>query len=401
MLLLCSRTALSPEQEQKIEALARQGLDWFYLVQLAQRHEVSSLLYHSVGSRCRAFISTEIDTELRLGFQRQTIDNLNCTRHLARLLKILNAENIAVIPFKGPLLSLIAYQNIALRSFGDLDILIHFEDIPRVKALLAKEGFHPLNSFTPQEEENRIRSQMGYEFVSKDNQVCIELHWNLVQKWLSYQYDGKALWARAEPTALAGVPTLTFCAEDLLIYLCVHGFKHKWSKLKWICDLAEVVRHYSDLDWELLIKRAREQRCTRIVLLGLSLAHDLLDSTIPNPIAGAIARDKEVKFFTSLVRDILFGAADPKIYESHDFAFHTRLRENPIDRLRYYQHILYVSVALNSKDRAFAPASNAPENLYYFWKVARLITQHRGRWFRWLDKKTDADPESSFGQPKD
>jgi hypothetical protein len=30
--------------------------------------------------------------------------------------------------------------------------------------------------------------------------------------------------------------------EDMLLFLCVHGGKHQWTRLAWICDVAEFIR---------------------------------------------------------------------------------------------------------------------------------------------------------------
>ncbi len=43
---------------------------------------------------------------------------------LCRLVKIFQSENITLIPYKGPILSIQAYGNISLREFGDIDIFI-------------------------------------------------------------------------------------------------------------------------------------------------------------------------------------------------------------------------------------------------------------------------------------
>ena len=46
-----------------------------------------------------------------------------------------------MIPYKGPVLSTSIYHDLALRSFGDLDILVHEHEVLRVLDLLVSYGY--------------------------------------------------------------------------------------------------------------------------------------------------------------------------------------------------------------------------------------------------------------------
>jgi hypothetical protein len=46
------------------------------------------------------------------------------TAELCRLISLFAAADIAAIPYKGPVLGLFAYGNIALRRFVDLDVIV-------------------------------------------------------------------------------------------------------------------------------------------------------------------------------------------------------------------------------------------------------------------------------------
>ena len=72
----------------------------------------------------------------------------------------------------------------------------------------------------------------------------------------------------------------TFSAEDLLFSLCVHGSRHLWERLGWICDVAELISRH-DLRLDALLKRAATADTERMFLLGLHLAERLLDAPLP------------------------------------------------------------------------------------------------------------------------
>jgi len=69
--------------------------------------------------------------------------------------------------------------------------------------------------------------------------------------------------------------------EDTLLLLCMHGAKHCWSRLAWICDLAELIGSRSNMDWDALVDRAAACGAERMLYLGLNLASDFLGAQLP------------------------------------------------------------------------------------------------------------------------
>ena len=81
---------------------------------------------------------------------------------------------------------------------------------------------------------------------------------------------------------VAGQSVRTLSPEDLLIYLCVHGTKHRWERLTWIADVAELVQSSGDIDWQTTIERSTALGSLRVVLLGLYLSHAVLGTRLPS-----------------------------------------------------------------------------------------------------------------------
>ena len=79
--------------------------------------------------------------QLRRDFQTCTLNTLFFTQELLKLLQLFEAHQIPVLPYKGPALAQALYSNLSLRSFCDLDLLIHPQDLIRVKPLLVAEGY--------------------------------------------------------------------------------------------------------------------------------------------------------------------------------------------------------------------------------------------------------------------
>ncbi len=101
---------------------------------------------------CRSCIAT-FCSFVRMLFPRHTsnifgmcfhVNSRRCLLFAGRLveiLRLLEANNITAIPYKGPVLAASVYDNLVLRQAGDLDILVHSRDVSKAKALISSLGF--------------------------------------------------------------------------------------------------------------------------------------------------------------------------------------------------------------------------------------------------------------------
>jgi len=88
---------------------------------------------------------------------------------------------------------------------------------------------------------------------------------------------------------------MSLTVEDTLLHLCVHGFRHRWSLLKWLVDVAFLLSGTEQIDWTALEREARKVACYRILILGLGLTHDILGVPLPEPILRNIRNDRIVR----------------------------------------------------------------------------------------------------------
>ncbi|NEO37663.1 MAG: nucleotidyltransferase family protein [Moorea sp. SIOASIH] len=142
----------------------------------------------------------------------------------------------------------------------------------------------------------RIKDSNEYSLITKNCNVSLDIHQEIIPKQfklLPLIFDD--LWERFEAVSLAGTKVLNFHPEDLLLILCVHGSKHMWERLGWICDIAELLRNSQDIDWAQLIDKARIIGCERMLLLGLFLAKTILGASLPPIVHQRIIADPETQ----------------------------------------------------------------------------------------------------------
>ena len=216
---------------------------------------------------CRSDVPVEVKTQLQGESRALQGTNLLLTRELLRVLGLFEVEGIRAIPFKGPTLTMMAYGNLALRQFNDLDFLLQPADIPRARAVLSLHGYRSQHPLGRTQEDAYLRSLCQLPLLHEEHSILVELHSRVTPRDFSFSAD-ETFWQRLIPVSLLGKDVLSFSREDLLLILCVHGAKHVWCCLGWICDVANLLSVSPGIDWEQVTDQARRMGCERILSAG-------------------------------------------------------------------------------------------------------------------------------------
>ena len=179
-----------------------------------------------------------------------------------------------------PTLAQIAYGDITLRQFCDLDILIRQEEREKVKTLLASEGYEEALTFTAVQRENWYKQSKDMILIHSQKGIVVELHWRFLDNDYPIQVDLENIWTHPQSIVINGKSIHTFANESLLLYLCIHGSKHLWQQLEWVKDIDLMVRT-QDIDWQHLQRQAEQSGFERMLILGLYLSHTLLRTPLP------------------------------------------------------------------------------------------------------------------------
>jgi hypothetical protein len=378
LLLCCARVRMDALRTARIRALCEQPLDWVGLVEVARRHGLDPLLHWHLSSLCPDQLPEEVASRLRERFTTNSVRNRFLAVELRRVLALFADAGIPAITYKGPTLALAAYGNLALRRFADLDLLLKKQDVLRAKALLVEKSYRPRFDFTTSEESAFLESQYELILDRDRGRISVELHWEVMPKEFAFRLDQERLWQSAERVSLEGATVLTPAPEDLLLILCAHGTKHLWERLGWVVDVAELVGARRGLRWAAVLEGACRARSERMLLLGLSLAHDLLGAALPEDIRGRVRRDASVRALAARVWRWQLGreAIHPGLVESQ--VFYLKARERLADRLRYVVRRFAVPTIEDWRWRRLPGWLFA---LYYVLRPIRLARKHGPR--RW------------------
>jgi Uncharacterised nucleotidyltransferase len=382
MLLACARTGMNSDATRRVEHAPQDGIDWDYLICAALYHGTAPLLFRNLSRISFARIPDATLQQLRRIVGLMARWSLSLTGELLELLARFHEIGIRALPLKGPVLAAAAYGDLSLRPFGDLDILMPRDDIPKAKDVLLQRGYRPALQLTASDEQAYLQSHHDYKFSRSRDGIIVELQWGVTQLSFAFPLDFDEMWHHRGEICVAGSVVPTIVTEDLLLALCVHGAKHRWDRLKWICDVAEIVdRSQWPIDWNRLMTDARKRGGQRMLLLGLFLARDLLDAILPDKVLKTIRNDSQIKLLAGRVVERLFRerSQPDELLDERPF-FYWRVRERLRDKLaialRYFPEYFYRLILPNVKDRAFfrLPASLAPG--YYLVRPVRLVKNY-------------------------
>ena len=253
LLCCCARSSADAKWASRIDRLARGRMDWTALLEAARGHGLTPLLYHHLSATCPDAVPGIVLDRLNDHFHHHTRRNLLLTGELLRILDLLESRGVRTVPFKGPVFGESVYGDVALRPFDDLDILVPRHDVPRATDLLLSRGFRRQFDLTPTEEAAYLRTYHARMFEREAGRVLIDLHWTISGALLRFPRDPDGLWDRLEPVSLGGRQVFSLSAEDLLLFLCIHGCKHHWSRLAWLCDVGELLAAHGTLAWHRIL----------------------------------------------------------------------------------------------------------------------------------------------------
>ena len=358
--------------------LAEDHLDWAWLLDTARPHGMLPLLHHHLRPIADGAVPAPVRAALRRQAEADARRTLRVASELVRLLDLIARDGVTAVPYKGPLLAVLCYADLALRPFRDLDFLVPPSELARAEAVLAADGYRPMHSLC-QRQQAAVRETTCESAFTRGDDI-VELHYAFGPTYFPLALEVEDVFARLERIWIGGRSVATLGGADLLLVLCAHGAKHQWERVAWICDVAELLRRAAGLDPEQVLARARPIGAERMTLLGLRLARDLLDAPLPDTVARRAQADAAVARLAVQVQSALFRHTPGLPRDRAELsAFHLRAQDRWRDRLRYCAR---VALTPSTGDWAWLRLPDAVYPLYYVARPIRLAVKYGARLIR-------------------
>lgn len=381
LLLLVSLKNLSESNINKIQVMTSQVIDWQQLINLAKYHSVMPLVAHNLQKYCTQNLPDNIRKILKTEFRSNAIKNIHLTKELLEIVQLLKDNYINYICFKGATLASSIYDDITFRQFNDIDILVAKKDLLKAKKiLLSMGGDLDLRLLGNQKKEGiidvddrlfiKFAKHITHTIYWKNQKREIDLHWQMFGYDFPLSLPIEYLNESLEYTIIFNQKISTLSPENNLLLLCGHGTKDCWQKLSRICDIAQLINFYPQLDWKLIIKEAKNRGALRLVLVALSLANDLYEISLPDFISLEIINDKKIKHLTHNIENSLFSESNKPKRRISQFLFIMQFVERLIDQIKSILYLLFVPTLC---DGVLFPSRELPMIFYYFMRPFRLF----------------------------
>lgn len=340
-------------------------LNWERILSKAHNHGVILLLYKKLKNLKQQVAPSEIMASLKAFYNNNAIRNLRMGQKLIKLINILSTEKIDAITFKGPCLAIRAYKDLSMRTYCDLDIYIRKEDFERVYDLLELYGYK--SHFPHIKKTKKLWKRTGRDFLFLDKTIFYDFHQRITQGSKQFQIT-EDIWKNTSFTTINSCKVKVLSSEYTVLALCIHGAKHNWLHIKLITDIAFFISSNRDLDWSLIISKAKNMGCLNITLAGILLSNELCGLPLPLEIKKEINKNKRAKKLTNNIKNrILRGKTNSG--RLSEFLCIPRTMDSISHRLRYISYYIFTP---SQFDLLYI---NLPEILYPFYYIIRPIRQ--------------------------
>lgn len=265
---------------------------WEAFVEEATHRRVGPLAWRRLADHPHADPSPGVLERLRRPYLANAFRNAVLFRETAQVTRALAAESIPVMPLKGLHLARFVYDEPALRSMADLDIMVPREQIRVAERIIVGMGYGPL----PRPDlEAHCEWSNHLPAFEKEGAEVLEVHYDIERPTSPFAIDVAGIWSDAVEAEIDGAAVRLMRDEHLLLHLCVHlAYHHRFERasLKGLLDVTAVVTACS-LDWDRVARTASRWRVGGFVHTTLRLAREILQAPVPDVALDAIEHSSD------------------------------------------------------------------------------------------------------------
>lgn len=358
--------------------------DWRSFARACDYHDVAPFIYFRLRGLADGGVPPGLMEHVRLRYLEGSGRNYHLAQKLVDLTSLLEEQQIPVLAYKGPTLALAAYGNLALRSYSDLDVVVRPEHLQKALGAMVRCGFEITPSWwNPCRPEKPGYLERNHEIPLRapDKSYFVDLHWQLAAYEIrAFRLDVEQVCSRAERIELLLTGISTLCREDLFLALCCHGTWHRWVRLKWLLDVAELLQNAERLNWSRVEATVGGRQPVRdSASLAVLLARELLGTEVPAEAMRVLPATERTRKMAAAIRNeiLLRGhTSGPTAMLGLEGSTLAWMKHWGMQSAWVFHQVF---VQIGPKERAFVPLPERLEFLYHFIRPARLAIKHGRR----------------------
>lgn len=276
LLALSANTPIDFNKKSRFLELPLNGQDADLLIRVAVKEGLAGTLYKNLLKSGRLdSLNKEHQETLQSAYHRTLHLNLKLNHALKIILSTLNQGEVQVVLLQGIDLLHGIYADFGLRPLSDIDLWVLERYYNKLVSILMNKGYSrdPL-----------------YPNTFRKGITVLDIHTHIL--WADRIRSRKLLLAKSQDEiyrktrliTIDGQPVRCLGRYDQVLYLSLHLLKHNASRLIWLVDIKNLVADWNLLDWQTLLKRARELGQEICVAQTFFLIRSLLEFQMPEEI---------------------------------------------------------------------------------------------------------------------
>lgn len=317
----------------RAEDILKSGrVDWNELYRLATLHAIRPQVHDLLQKLSPGNIPRDSGSVFRDYTRLNLFNQLRFFHKFLEIRDLLFKENIEILPFKGFSLAALTRGNIAFREAGDVDVFARISDLQGIREAMLSNGYSPEPKYHNRSLEEILEKDQEYSFERLEGGRCIfhiEFHWGICPPDYGMNIRFEDLVTQSGPLTVQDVKFtgLTPAAQFLLAILH-HGGNDKFTKLKYIDDIAYLLHDRDDLDWDWINWESKRFHAEKLVYTGVKLASVLGGIKIPSMIYKEVTAKSIEKLAIERI-NVLKNLGQPRnrfLYNFNNWRFRMRSR---------------------------------------------------------------------------
>ena len=281
-----------PVKEEAEDFIKEGSVDWSRLYRRADVHSVRPQLAQLTEQVSPGLIPGDFRVLINKSYHDNLFDQISYLAEYMRVSQMLEREGIIIVPFKGFRLAHDYYGDLGGREGADIDVFTEFRHLDKIREMMLAAGYvieKPMAGFSS---DDLARRAGEYNFQLLDGERCLfhfEFHWRMTSPVYGMGISMDDLSSQVVPGFIQGQAVQRFTpSADLLLTVMHHGGKDPFNELKYVHDIAAIMRRQDEIDWEWVLELSRRFRLERLVCVAVRMTNELFATPVPDRLAGEV-----------------------------------------------------------------------------------------------------------------
>ncbi len=272
------------------------SLNWDYIFAFLCHHGLAGFA-HKRLEKCNLPVPATFRQALSREYWAIAASNLLLMDSLKSLFRDFSPSGHPLLLTQGAALLQTLYEDWGLRPMGDIDLLVWPEELKHLKRYLEARGLTPVADYPDK--------------YMDGNSLLLDIHTHIADtgrigaRALTFPVDNVSLWEGAVPIEGSGGMLFALSPGDSLLAMSIHLVKHSFSHLMWAVDMLALLEKEEDnLDWPLLIEKARAWGVLRSLLFTLHFIRGRFGVRLPGALESLAGREPLNRLEKALLRSL-------------------------------------------------------------------------------------------------